>query len=303
MVSIYNIYIDGASRGNPGHASIGVVVKNKDGDVIKQVSQYIGFATNNQAEYKALIKALEVLKGTRGRITVYTDSQLLERQWNKQYKVKNEDILKLYKHALNLVGGMDIKIISIPREKNKEADSLANKALDNYERTVPLSSSSAKSKITKERYSQEFIEEEPDSPEVKNQASAGGVVYKISGSKIKVLLISKKRGYVWALPKGRIEKNEDEKETARREIAEETGFECEVKEKIDEVQYSFLLKEENIFYNKRVVFYLMPVMSENQKERDHEADEVKWFMIGDAVKKLTFLSEKKVLEKAKSLLV
>lgn len=324
---VYIVNIDGASRGNPGNSSIGVVIKDGKGNIIKEISKCIGVVTNNQAEYKALIKALEFLKEAKENITIYTDSQLLERQWNGVYKVKNEDIRKLFNHAKEIARGLKINIVSVERDQNKEADTLANKALDNQktedgrqktdvgadpcvrpnktevreQKVVDEVAAGFSLRNDKQAASDNILDEEEF--DVQTQKSAGGIVYKKEGKKIKILLISKKGGGVWALPKGRIEKGEDEAETAKREIHEETGFRCEVKEKIDEVSYSFLLKEENVFYNKNVVFYLMPVMSDIQDERDAEADEVRWFTIGDALSKITYLSEKKILTKAKGLLI
>lgn len=315
----YIVNIDGASRGNPGNSSIGVVIKDGKGNIVKKISKCIGVATNNQAEYKALIKALEFLKEAKENITIYTDSQLLERQWNGIYKVKNEDIRKLFNHAKAIARALKINIVSVERDQNKEADALANKALDNQKTEdgrqktdvgadLCVRPNKTESSIVGQTFrsanAQKEILTEVDEEEfdVKTQKSAGGIVYKKEGKKIKILLISKKGGEVWALPKGRIEKGEDEAETAKREIHEETGFRCEVKEKIDEVSYSFLLKEENVFYNKNVVFYLTPVMTDIQDERDAEADEVRWFTIGDALSKVTYLSEKKILTKAKKLL-
>lgn len=126
----YHVYIDGASRGNPGNASIGVVISDNYGKQIKKISRYIGIATNNQAEYNAFIEALKFLKKYKGNVIIHTDSQLLERQWKKIYKVKNQDILKLYNQALALASKLNISIVHINREKNKEADFLANQALD-----------------------------------------------------------------------------------------------------------------------------------------------------------------------------
>jgi len=301
----YTVNIDGASRGNPGHSAIGAVIKDSKGNIVKRISRYIGIATNNQAEYTALIKALEFLSGTEKNITIYTDSQLLERQWNGAYKVKNEEIRKLFNYAKGIARGLKINIISVEREKNKEADLLANEALDSRESEGPdrRATSNERQLASDEQQATSndgLIDEEEF--DIKTQKSAGGIVYKKEGKKVKVLLISKKGGAVWALPKGRIEEGEDETETAKREIHEETGFTCEVKGKIDEVSYSFLLKEENVFYNKSVVFYLMPVMSDKQDKHDTEADEVKWFTLGDAASKVTYLSEKKILTKARKLL-
>jgi ribonuclease HI len=125
------IYIDGASKGNPGPSGIGVVIVSQ-GETIRNLSSYIGKATNNFAEYTALIYALEEALILKARVlTVKTDSQLLARQLNKLYKVKNENIMGLYNQALHLLSGFEVVTIKhIPREENKGADKLATSAIN-----------------------------------------------------------------------------------------------------------------------------------------------------------------------------
>ena len=123
-------YIDGASRGNPGHSGIGIVVC-KNGKVVKNISSYIGNTTNNIAEYTALIWALEeglILK--TDSLEINTDSLLLCNQINKVYKVKNSNILGLYNQAQRLIKVFkNFKIKHIPREENRGADKLATHAI------------------------------------------------------------------------------------------------------------------------------------------------------------------------------
>ena len=124
------IYVDGASSGNPGPAGVGVVICER-GEVIKNISSYIGSATNNVAEYSALICALEealILKADN--IKINTDSQLLYRQIKRLYKVKNPQILVLYSRASHLMSAFkEIEINFINREHNRGADKLAKKAV------------------------------------------------------------------------------------------------------------------------------------------------------------------------------
>jgi len=131
-MSHLEIYIDGASKGNPGQSGIGVVIY-RDGQLIKNISSYIGLATNNVAEYTALIYALEealLLKASSLKIN--TDSQLLARQLNKIYKVRNAGILNLYNRSVHLLSGFEkILITHIPREENTLADKLATEAVKN----------------------------------------------------------------------------------------------------------------------------------------------------------------------------
>ena len=124
------VYIDGASSGNPGPAGVGVVICS-DGRVIKNISEYIGRATNNIAEYTALIYALqEALILKAGSLAISTDSELLYRQIKKIYKVRNPDISVLYNQALHLMSAFrEVSIRHIPREQNTGADKLATRAV------------------------------------------------------------------------------------------------------------------------------------------------------------------------------
>ncbi len=124
------IYIDGASKGNPGPSGIGVVIY-RSGEIIKNISSFIGHATNNVAEYTALIYALqEALILKADILKVKTDSQLLARQLNKVYKVKNENIAGLYNQSEHLLKAFKkVSIENIPREMNKGADKLATDAI------------------------------------------------------------------------------------------------------------------------------------------------------------------------------
>jgi 8-oxo-dGTP pyrophosphatase MutT (NUDIX family) len=134
------------------------------------------------------------------------------------------------------------------------------------------------------------------------QISAGGVLYRRNGHHVQVCLISKKGGRVWALPKGRLDDGESPEQTAKREILEETGHLAEVHEKIDEISYYFHWKENNTLYHKIVSYYLMPLVRENEAERDGEADAVAWMSMGEAYRRLSYLNEKEIMRKAQRLL-
>ena len=127
------IYIDGASKGNPGPSGVGVVICQGE-ETIKNVSSYIGNATNNIAEYTALIYALqEALKLKADTLKINTDSQLLHRQLCKIYKVKNPNILGLYNQVVHLLSLFkEVSINNIPREDNKGADKLATLAVKKH---------------------------------------------------------------------------------------------------------------------------------------------------------------------------
>lgn len=126
------IYIDGASRGNPGRAGAGVWITDGEGRKISEVSRYLGHKTNNEAEYWALLLALGEAGRRKGeRIHIFTDSELVERQIKGVYRVKDLGLRSLHKKVMeNLKKFTSFEIQSIPREENKEADRLANQAIE-----------------------------------------------------------------------------------------------------------------------------------------------------------------------------
>jgi ribonuclease HI len=125
------IYIDGASRGNPGRAGAGIWITNGEGEKISEVSRYLGHKTNNEAEYWALLLGLREAKRLGGEaLQIFTDSELVERQIKGVYRVKDLDLKALHKTVIeNLKTFSSFEIESIPREENKEADRLANQAI------------------------------------------------------------------------------------------------------------------------------------------------------------------------------
>ena len=135
MVKNVQIYTDGGARGNPGPAGIGVVIWNKN-ELLGSYSEYIGKATNNQAEYSAVVLALEKAKELEiESIDFFLDSELVVRQLKREYKVKDENLAKLFVKIWNLSSAFkEITYTHIRREKNKEADKLVNEALDKEER-------------------------------------------------------------------------------------------------------------------------------------------------------------------------
>ena len=128
--STLTMYIDGASSGNPGPAGIGIVILDQDGRQVGKISSYIGNRTNNFAEYTALIRALKIAKYFKTNILkIRTDSELVVKQICGEYKVKNEQIKKLYDQAISLIRSISTcKIEHVPREQNDKADYLAKKA-------------------------------------------------------------------------------------------------------------------------------------------------------------------------------
>jgi len=129
---LYRARTDGASRGNPGPAAIGVSIEGPEGGEIASASEAIGRTTNNVAEYRALIRALELLRdlGAR-RAEILLDSELIVRQMEGVYRVRNPNMKTLYDQVQRLLRGfLEIRFRHVPREENVRADALANEALD-----------------------------------------------------------------------------------------------------------------------------------------------------------------------------
>ena len=127
------LMVDGAARGNPGPAGCGAVILDENGVVVRELSRYLGHTTNNVAEYEALLMGLQVLvELKRNRIVVQSDSQLLVRQLNGEYRVKDEKLKLLYQRATSLLRQFSAyRIVHVRREFNKLADRLANRGIDN----------------------------------------------------------------------------------------------------------------------------------------------------------------------------
>lgn len=135
MTTTFTIHTDGGARGNPGPAGIGAVFYNDQKEEVAAVSKYIGEATNNVAEYKAIIEALRhaLTLGTPETLSleVKLDSQLAERQLNGAYKVKDATLRTLYEKADELRAKFhSVNFTHVRREENKRADELANEAMD-----------------------------------------------------------------------------------------------------------------------------------------------------------------------------
>ncbi|MEK7103971.1 MAG: ribonuclease HI family protein [Patescibacteria group bacterium] len=139
------INTDGGSRGNPGEGAIGIIFSDEKGKIIKNYGEKIGFCTNNEAEYKALIFALKKAKQVFGKdkiksyeIEVRSDSELLVSQMNGKYKIQDEKIGKLFLEVWNLrVELPKINFVAIRRESNKLADKMVNEALDGQANKKP----------------------------------------------------------------------------------------------------------------------------------------------------------------------
>lgn len=133
MEDTIKVWIDGASRGNPGRAGAGAIVRDSEGNELDEISKYLGDGlTNNQAEYLALINALKFCNN-RGyeEIKIFSDSELLVRQMNGDYDVNSENIIELYEKAKSLeLKFQQIDYEHVSRDKNEIADGLANKSIE-----------------------------------------------------------------------------------------------------------------------------------------------------------------------------
>lgn len=127
-----SMYTDGAARGNPGPAGIGVVIYDDNNAILDEYCAYLGTATNNEAEYRALIAGLErAARHVPCSLSIFMDSELVARQMNGVYRVKHPNLIGLFETARAKLSAFEKVIIAhIPREKNKAADRMANKAID-----------------------------------------------------------------------------------------------------------------------------------------------------------------------------
>jgi ribonuclease HI len=126
------LHVDGASRGNPGEAGFGVHVTAEDGSEVAALYGYLGKATNNVAEYQALLHGLRfAISRGAARVEVFSDSELLVRQIEGRYRVKNPGLQPLHREARDLLARFErSRVAHVPRERNREADALANRAVD-----------------------------------------------------------------------------------------------------------------------------------------------------------------------------
>jgi len=134
------IYIDGAARGNPGPAGIGVLILDENKKKVKEYFKYLGQATNNIAEYSALVYALQEahMLGAKD-VSLHMDSELVAKQIKGEFRVKNKNLKPLFEQALHLINGLDkVEVKHIDRSLNKEADRLANKAINLSDLTTKI---------------------------------------------------------------------------------------------------------------------------------------------------------------------
>ncbi|HHW15638.1 MAG TPA: ribonuclease HI family protein [Firmicutes bacterium] len=128
------VYTDGAARGNPGPAGIGYLIYDAEGRLLTQGAEYLGETTNNVAEYTALIRALkQAAVFGPGPVRVFSDSELMVRQLNGEYQVRQPHLVPLHSEARRLLSGFAGWTVNhVPRDKNKEADRLSNEGIDRH---------------------------------------------------------------------------------------------------------------------------------------------------------------------------
>lgn len=131
---------------------------------------------------------------------------------------------------------------------------------------------------------------------IRTKTSAGGVLYEERDDGIWVILIKPAHAHILTLPKGEVDEGESYEETALREVREETGLRGEIIEKLDSVTYWFFLKRENVKYKKTVHYFLMRHLDGDTGDHDHEVQEVLWMRLDDAMKKVQYRSDIKMLQ-------
>ncbi|HEX4068305.1 MAG TPA: ribonuclease HI family protein [Acidobacteriaceae bacterium] len=173
-------FCDGGSRGNPGPAGYGVFIQGEKGEKLAELSEFVGRTTNNVAEYRALLGALEwALEHGRGRLRVVGDSELLVKQIQGRYKVASPDLRPLYEEAKRRIARLDgFRIEHVLRGKNKDADRLANLAMD---RGMGRSSSAGASGAGRPTAAAPGSSRGPEPPKTVKGFVKGGVVHLIEG--------------------------------------------------------------------------------------------------------------------------
>ena len=139
-------------------------------------------------------------------------------------------------------------------------------------------------------------------PTLKNLVSSGGVLFRKSDEVFEVALVSIRGSRVWSLPKGIIERDEDQETTAAREVMEETGLKGEILEKIGQIAYWYFLKGKTVKVHKTVHYFLKRYISGSTDDHDAEVDEASWVPLDDAVNRLKYGGEKEIMFKAKNMI-
>jgi 8-oxo-dGTP diphosphatase len=139
-------------------------------------------------------------------------------------------------------------------------------------------------------------------PEIKKRISSGGVIFRIQKDGIDVVIVAIRGRKAWCLPKGIIDKDEDPPSAALRDVREETGLTGEILDKIGRISYWYALKNQTVKIHKTVHFYLMKYIEGNTDDHDHEVNEAVWFPIDEALRKLSYKSERDIMKKARDMI-
>lgn len=135
-------------------------------------------------------------------------------------------------------------------------------------------------------------------PDIRKQISSGGVIFRRRGDDIEVALISVRTSRAWCLPKGLIDKPETPAEAALREVREEAGLNGKIIADLGHISYWYVINNDRVKVHKTVHFFLMEYLSGSTDDHDHEVEEARWYLIGDALNTVTYKNEKDILKKA-----
>ncbi|MEW6282558.1 MAG: NUDIX domain-containing protein [Candidatus Eremiobacterota bacterium] len=281
-----------AVQAEPPRAGLGVTL-TRASLTLRRVSQGAGSAGQEQADLMALIRGLEEAnKNHPVRLEIHTASQwLIDHLPGGKPPPEDRALSEGLSRARQLLKPLNHCFILQEFPPAHPAVHLARQALNTGPQLNNFLAGQVQFGGTQAPTAQEAL-----------QMSAGGVVFKRDGGRLKICLVSKRGGRIWALPKGRVDPGETHQQTAEREVLEETGHRTRAVEKIHEIEYYFFLKETQTLYHKYVFFYLMELLEEDSRARDGEADEVAWFEIGEAHRKLSYLNEKQAVKKAQRVL-
>ncbi|MFP4497104.1 MAG: NUDIX domain-containing protein [Vulcanimicrobiota bacterium] len=293
--SIYKIYIEGYNKTSPGPSGVGIVIVEPGGEIEAEISYDVGNITLDKARFKALVLALkEASKRKIKNIKIYSHSEFFVRQFQGIYRITDPSLKTIKRTIRKNYPDIEFQLHKVALDKNQRAIELAQNVVKNqpervgFGQPLKLSPSVAPPETDRE-------------VELDTQRSSGGVVYKQEGKKFKICMIAKNDKTVWALPKGRVDDGETPEQTAIREVLEETGHRAKVETRLDEIDYYFYWRENNTFYHKYVYFHLMPLVEENARPRDQEADAVVWLTPEEAYSQATYINEKEIIEKVKKI--